>query len=144
LSKPKAKPEDPAEAAAKLGMFGPLTRSVITFYPTRLLCKRFDVSMPMHEVAGDSGSGNGRASAAPEPGFAATQFKSFTSAGFQHKEAAEVNQKEAETPVGQQAIPSSLKSEPEVVDPDRNEALEQDRPGLAVFKAIFGSDDEDD
>jgi len=33
---------------------------------------------------------------------------------------------------------------PTAVDPDRNEALEQTRPGDAVFRAIFGSDDEDD
>jgi G patch domain-containing protein 1 len=30
------------------------------------------------------------------------------------------------------------------VDAERNEALESERPGDAVFKAIFGSDDEDD
>ena len=35
------------------------------------------------------------------------------------------------------AIPSA------VIDTDRNEALEQERPGQALFKAIFGSDDED-
>lgn len=32
----------------------------------------------------------------------------------------------------------------DVVDPDRNEALEGERAGEAVFKAIFGDDDEDD
>lgn len=31
-----------------------------------------------------------------------------------------------------------------MMDPDRNEALEQQRPGQAIFNAIFGSDDEDD
>jgi hypothetical protein len=31
-----------------------------------------------------------------------------------------------------------------VVDRERNEALERERPGDAVFRAIFGSDDEDD
>jgi G patch domain-containing protein 1 len=31
-----------------------------------------------------------------------------------------------------------------VIEPERNEALEAERPGEAVFKAIFGSDDEDE
>jgi G patch domain-containing protein 1 len=31
-----------------------------------------------------------------------------------------------------------------VVDPSRNEALEAGRPGADVFKAIFGSDGEDE
>lgn len=46
LSKPAPKPADPAEEAAKLGMYGPMTRSVTDFYPTRLLCKRFNVPPP--------------------------------------------------------------------------------------------------
>ncbi|KNE57874.1 hypothetical protein AMAG_04719 [Allomyces macrogynus ATCC 38327] len=35
-----------AEQAAAMGQFGQLTRSVHTFYPTRLLCKRFGVQNP--------------------------------------------------------------------------------------------------
>ena len=31
-----------------------------------------------------------------------------------------------------------------MVEPERNEALEAERPGEAVFKAIFGSEDEDE
>ena len=30
------------------------------------------------------------------------------------------------------------------IDPERNEALEKERPGDAVFRAIFGSEDEDE
>lgn len=40
--------KDPVEEAAKMGMYGPMTRSVDTFYPTRLLCKRFNVKPPAH------------------------------------------------------------------------------------------------
>ncbi|ROT34927.1 hypothetical protein SODALDRAFT_337617 [Sodiomyces alkalinus F11] len=43
-----SQPGDPAEEAAKLGMFGNMTRSVQDFYPTRLLCKRFNVRPPEH------------------------------------------------------------------------------------------------
>ena len=49
LSHPVSKSlADPAEEAARLGMFGPLTRSSQTFFPTRLLCKRFNVPPPAH------------------------------------------------------------------------------------------------
>jgi G patch domain-containing protein 1 len=37
-----------------LGMFGPITRSITNFCPTRLLCKRFNVAMPVHVVANDA------------------------------------------------------------------------------------------
>ncbi|KAJ3465248.1 hypothetical protein MRS44_005906 [Fusarium solani] len=46
LSKPEPKAADPAEEAAKVGMYGKLTRTVEDFYPTRLLCKRFNVKAP--------------------------------------------------------------------------------------------------
>lgn len=137
LSKPRTKPDSPAEAAAKLGMFGPMTRSILNFYPTRLLCKRFGVSMPIQEKPGNEGSASSAFSSA-EPHLAATQFRSFTSAGYQHEETLEVKQTEIET------SSSTIKQEAEVLDPDRNEALEQTRPGQDVFKAIFGSDDEED
>ncbi|KAK8121001.1 hypothetical protein PG999_005121 [Apiospora kogelbergensis] len=66
LSKPaKAKaPADPAEEAASLGMFGAMTRSVSDFYPTRLLCKRFNVRPPAH-VQPDGGNGDAKAGSQP-------------------------------------------------------------------------------
>ncbi|KAL8739532.1 MAG: hypothetical protein Q9190_007674, partial [Brigantiaea leucoxantha] len=48
LTRPQSKPGDPAEEAARLGMFGPMTRQVLEFWPTRLLCKRFNVQPPDH------------------------------------------------------------------------------------------------
>ncbi|CAG8598017.1 8672_t:CDS:10 [Paraglomus occultum] len=35
-----------AESAARMNMFGPLTRTKVDFYPNRLLCKRFNVADP--------------------------------------------------------------------------------------------------
>ncbi|OQV04308.1 hypothetical protein CLAIMM_09214 [Cladophialophora immunda] len=144
LTKSKAKPEDPAESAAKLGMFGPMTRSVINFYPTRLLCKRFNVSMPTHAASGEGRDGRGTTSSSSEPNFAAPPFRSFASAGFQHDEVSEVSKSEAESRSNQPSTAAIMEYQPPALDPDRNEALEQQRPGQAVFKAIFGSDDEDD
>ncbi|KAI4145878.1 MAG: hypothetical protein LQ340_006133, partial [Diploschistes diacapsis] len=50
------KPSDPAEDAAALNMFGPLTRSAAYFYPSRLLCKRFDVPVPAHVNSANEGT----------------------------------------------------------------------------------------
>ncbi|KAL6902726.1 hypothetical protein GGI43DRAFT_433534 [Trichoderma evansii] len=53
ISAPEPKTLDPAEEAAKMGMFGNMTRSVEDFYPTRLLCKRFNVKPPEHSRRDD-------------------------------------------------------------------------------------------
>lgn len=55
-------PADPAEEAASLGMFGAMTRSTADFYPTRLLCKRFNVRPPAH-VQPDGGNGEAKGGA---------------------------------------------------------------------------------
>ncbi|KAL2818973.1 hypothetical protein BDW59DRAFT_151705 [Aspergillus cavernicola] len=157
LSKPSDKPEDPATAAAKIGMFGPMTRTIISFYPTRLLCKRFNVKPPSHVQVnpgepsdGSSGSSSGAR---------------FQSAGYQTDTRPRelvsqdvMNQLLLETGGGGGALAPGLrgddaspmnaaptaKREAAVIEADRNEALEGERPGEAVFKAIFGSDDEED
>ncbi|GKZ72415.1 hypothetical protein AnigIFM50267_008778 [Aspergillus niger] len=152
LSKPAAKPEDPAVEAAKIGMFGPMTRSSVSFYPTRLLCKRFNVRPPEH-VQMDPGAPSGRAEASA-PG------SRFQSAGYQTASGPKelvsrdvMNQLMLEAGGGSLAAadaasptssgPAGSRA-PVVVEPERNEALEAERPGEAVFKAIFGSDDEDE
>ena len=47
LSRPVPKLTDPGEEAAHMGMFGLMTRSVKGWMPTRLVCKRFEVAMPI-------------------------------------------------------------------------------------------------
>ena len=151
LTKPAPKPEDLAEAAAKLGMFGPMTRSVQNFYPTRLLCKRFNVKPP--------------AIVQPEPGDVPIQQSrpkapSFQSYAFQTSANVDVVSG-VQSAEGQPTLGSgpSIRSTTEshatsagraceemlvAIDAERNEALEAERPGEAIFKAIFGSDDEDE
>lgn len=172
LSKPTPKLEDPAEQAAKLGMFGPLTRSITNFYPTRLLCKRFNVKSPV-DVVLDPGDGSGvaapHATSASYSGMGAGAGASgsrFQSAGFQTnetlppsnmplitsgKEGGEESTPASDAAVTATAIDELIAQEKGnanaalvTVDAERNEALEAERPGEAVFKAIFGSDDEDD
>ncbi|KAF8249335.1 DUF1604-domain-containing protein, partial [Wilcoxina mikolae CBS 423.85] len=123
VHRPAAKEEDPAEAAAKIGMYGPLTRSVIEFTPSRLLCKRFNVqymgptatteearpaATPTYGVGADIGGGGGG--------------------------------------VGDiSALASTIqKSEVVQVDAEKNEALEGEKAADEVFKNIFGDSDDED
>ncbi|KAI1121273.1 hypothetical protein F5Y10DRAFT_256663 [Nemania abortiva] len=76
---PPEKPKDPAEEAARLGMYGAMTRTVTDFYPTRLLCKRFNVRPPAHvqpdaemETGNKSSSAAGGMSAAMGMGMGAS------------------------------------------------------------------------
>ena len=109
-----AKEEDPAEAAAKIGMHGPLTRSIIEFSPSRLLCKRFNVQYmgPVHAAEGPKP----KASRPPDVGASVVLDR----------------------------VPEVVrKPEAERVDADKNEALEGEKAADEVFKNIFGDSDDD-
>ena len=152
LTKPTGKTKTPAEEAAAVGMYGPLTRSVENFYPTRLLCKRFNVQPPAHvqvdpgsaPPGSDTGGNSGSSTALSQKSLELVGKKDMdelrmTGVGMRDfVQSAEANQGNAGEEAGQNKVGAV------VVDPDRNEALEQERPGEAVFKAIFGSDSEDD
>ena len=155
LSKPKAKPTNPAEEAAKMGMFGPLTRSSAYFYPSRLLCKRFNVPVPTHVNPDNDPQPQAHQQAAPfrptpQPGPSEPNSGSrFQSSGFQTRSSKNlelVSAKDMEALRKEAGIKDTRAVEKEdvVVNPERNEALEAERPGDAVFKAIFGSDSEDE
>lgn len=150
LSRPNEKPDSPAVAAAKIGMFGPMTRSTTSFYPSRLLCKRFNIKPPAHVQLDPD---------APPTTTDSSFGSRFQSGGYQSDTKAKelisqevMNMIMAES--GRQSAPmnsepmeqklSSAPAHPLVVEPERNDALEADRPGDDVFKAIFGSDDEDE
>ncbi|KAF2495779.1 DUF1604-domain-containing protein [Lophium mytilinum] len=142
LHTPAPKPQDPAEEAAKLGMYGPMTRTVQQFFPTRLLCKRFNVKPPSH-VQPDSGTAHGdgvassSASRTQEPVSKASIEEMMKDAALHNPDLGVVAGDGAE-------ISRALAFNDAVVDVERNEALEGEKAGEAVFKAIFGSDDEDD
>jgi len=129
-----------------------MTRTTLSFHPSRLLCKRFNVKPPAHvhhdpgdRPGGDDGAASGR----------------FHSAGYQTNSGSKLdlvsrdvmNQLALQITGGNPAtstMESNRPASPETiqptltVEPDRNEALEAERPGEAVFKAIFGSDDEEE
>ncbi|KAI9734898.1 MAG: hypothetical protein M1834_001978 [Cirrosporium novae-zelandiae] len=157
LNRPTEKPEDPAEAAAKVGMYGPMTRSVQQFYPTRLLCKRFNVKPPPHvqmdpgEHPGTGGGLHGSSDRFQSGGFQ-TQSSTLPHAKLElvSKEAIEELIRESSgvdanpSNSGHNEVTRTEQAKEVAVDPERNEALEAEKPGEAVFKAIFGSDDEDE
>ena len=156
LSRPVPKAADPAEEAARLGMYGPLTRSTAQFFPTRLLCKRFNVKPPDHvQLDPRPVPPGGGASDAASAGAEAASGGRFQSSGHQTssknlelvgKKEMEELQRESALQRGGQGVTEDSKGQVEavVVDPERNEALEKERPGEAVFRAIFGSDSEEE
>lgn len=159
LSKPPPKPTDPAEEAAKMGMYGTMTRSVTEFYPTRLLCKRFNVRPPaIVQPDGELASSMTR-STAP------STTPSFVSAGSYMggmqtepaavtldellKQAQNSANTRGTTSKGGLSTPNPVQPAPELpkieIDASVNEALEGKRAQDEVLRAIFGdsSDDED-
>lgn len=138
LSKPTPKPEDPAEQAAKVSMYGPLTRSTSSWYPTRLLCKRFNIKPPAHVQPGSTEHDD----EAPRNMAEELVSKSAMNAMMMQSGGGEL-WKDSVNSEERPAIPE-VKKEEVVVDADKNEALEGQKAGEAVFKAIFGDDSDDD
>jgi len=160
LHVPAAKPKTPAEEAAAMGMFGPLTRSILPFAPTRLVCKRFGVRPPAH-VQPDAGgakdgvprSGDAAEASGRESGFVmderpmANELVSQTVLEAMMKEAGiergVMSGQGSGSAAGEQGGATETKKV-ERVNAERNEALEGNRAGELLFKSIFGDDDEDD
>ncbi|KDN69512.1 hypothetical protein CSUB01_09088 [Colletotrichum sublineola] len=132
-----SKPADPAEEAAKMGMYGRMTRLTEDFFPTRLLCKRFNVRPPIH-VQLDPNSGASSESCdfhnALSTGLDATK-PSFSSGVDTHAT-------DLPDPEVAKALP---KSTDEVSKAGRETVVEASRPSDEIFKAIFGdSSDENE
>ncbi|OJD38720.1 uncharacterized protein BKCO1_400018 [Diplodia corticola] len=143
LSKPAPKPADPAEEAAKLGMYGPMTRQILQFYPTRLLCKRFNVKPP-ENVQPDPNNAPGDAASTAAPNRDLTVVSQSAIQEMMRENA--LRQPYSAPSDGARAADAQPMAAPvhAPVDVERNEALESEKAGDAVFKAIFGSDDEDE
>ncbi|KAI0103027.1 hypothetical protein GGR51DRAFT_550118 [Nemania sp. FL0031] len=172
LHVPPEKPKDPAEEAARLGMYGAMTRTVTDFYPTRLLCKRFNVRPPAHvqpDVEMEMGGGNkssaaGGMSAAMGMGMGMGMGASSTfsegavtldelmrqaqaaAAGSGANDAASRGAGESANGDSQRRPEIAPQQKPPAqVNADVNEALEGRRAQDEVLKAIFGdSSDEED
>ena len=148
LSKPTPKPEDPAEQAAKLGMYGPMTRSSKDWHPTRLLCKRFNVKPPASVQPGATEHGDENVARKTAPDLVGksaidTMMReaNWGAMGSGRMGEPAGNGDPVDEDVGMADQPKEVEV---VVDAEINEALEGKRAGDAVFKAIFGDDSDDD
>lgn len=139
LSRPAHQTEDPATQAARLGMYGPLTRSTVPFSPTRLLCKRFNVPAPSQAAVDAS------ATAPPPDGGGRFQSAGFQASTLPGRTVELVGKREMEGLMGEgEGGRERVVVRRGEVDSERNEALEGERAGEAVFRAVFGSESEDE
>ncbi|KAJ6437853.1 GNAT family acetyltransferase [Purpureocillium lavendulum] len=142
LSKPEPKAADPAEEAAKMGMFGHMTRTVVDFYPSRLLCKRFNVRAPEHsrpDNEPDAGQARSTADAWPVPAQSQREpAPATTSAPFGALPAPG----RAEGPAAD-AADAAAEAHAKVteVNAETNEAVEGKAASQDVLRAIFGDSD---
>ncbi|KAI0851109.1 DUF1604-domain-containing protein [Daldinia vernicosa] len=158
LSVPPQKPVDPAEQAARLGMYGSMTRSVCDFYPTRLLCKRFNVKPPAHvqpDQQSESDRGAGATAAASKSSYSASAgIPGFTTGAMTLDELLQSAQTQASSSNAESPAPAPKVIEPPppppkieeaVVNAEVNDAVEGKRAQDDVLRAIFGdSSDEED
>lgn len=133
LSKPEPKPEDPAEQAARMGMFGRMTRSEADFFPTKLVCKRFGVPPPLNVQPDEEGGQS--TPAGPEQPISKSDIDELINEASKRAH----QQQPRLAPASEEAVPG----EP-IIDVERNEALESEKASEAVFKSIFGDDSDEE
>lgn len=141
LSKPEPKVEDPAEEAAKVGMFGKMTRSVEDFFPTRLLCKRFNVKAPAHSRP-DNEAGAASKGGEAWPNF--TRPEDAVTAvplGRNMDKTIEAAPSAAPADAAAANAPPGEEREEARINPEQNNALEGNAAHHDVLRAIFGDSD---
>ncbi|KAF2018803.1 DUF1604-domain-containing protein [Aaosphaeria arxii CBS 175.79] len=138
LHKPTPKAEDPAESAAKLGMYGAMTRTVIPFLPSRLLCKRFNVKPPpdVPFSAEFTAENTSKTQQAVSKAALDSMMRELSTQGSALQRPDWMTQPKPEA--------AAAVKEHATVDVESNEALTQERAPEDVFKSIFGDDDDDD
>lgn len=134
--------ETPKAHAARMGMYGRLTREVKPWQPAKLLCKRFGVKDPNPEPVVDASTVPAPPSANPGstddsvpdiPTFTGTEsFRAPSGAGL----------------TGRQGSSGQGRKDPSNVglgedDDQGRDTLTYERPAMDIFKAIFASDEED-
>ena len=148
LRLPSQKQRTPAEEAAAAGMYGALTRTVEQWVPTRLLCKRFNVQPPTHVPPDPREGDNGEAKPTHSTALPGKQLEilgkrkmdelrqggRFASGGLEG----------GNVGMAEHSVGGGMKERRVVIDVERNEAIEGQRPEEKLFKDIFGSDSEDD
>ncbi|KAK1637132.1 hypothetical protein BDP81DRAFT_318306 [Colletotrichum phormii] len=127
---------DPLETAAKMGMYGRMTRLTTDFFPTRLLCKRFNVRPPAHSR--------------PDSDAVAPSEPRKTSCGVSasevtpHEPLVRGTNADVDDMLGSDVAKQLSKPTADILKLE-GETGEASRPSNDVFKSIFGdSSDEDE
>lgn len=122
--------EEPKVHAARLGMYGPMTREVKSWQPALLLCKRFGVKDPNPEVQFDT----------PEASASAAADMPTSGAGGDETGGVVQVQPSPDVPRGKRDLANIGLGED---DGQGEDILTYERPPMSIFKAIFASDDEE-
>ncbi|KAG7445117.1 DUF1604-domain-containing protein [Guyanagaster necrorhizus] len=117
--KQKEENVSPKVHAARMGMYGPMTREMKPWQPARLLCKRFGVKDPNPPPEEEAAAPTFEPPA-PDASFFATPVVPSTS---ERRDLSNIGLGEDES--------------------QGKDTLTYERPSMDVFKAIFASDDED-
>jgi len=143
LRSAEPKPEDPAVQAARAGLYGPMTRSVQQFFPTRLLCKRFGVRPPAHVTSNAESGEISDASRVQQPvGLRDMERMRWLGRTNMPSSAPGASSGTGDALAGLELQLAAQAPSLATVDPERNEAIEGKRAGAEVFKAVFGNDDD--
>ncbi|KAJ4347607.1 hypothetical protein N0V95_005253 [Ascochyta clinopodiicola] len=138
------KPEDPAEQAAKMGMYGAMTRTSFPFHPSRLLCKRFNVKPPPDIPHGAEFEGDNGFKAKTEEVVSKSAMDKMLHEVLTNGPALQRPAWMGPAPNDSAPAPASQATEHATVDVEQNEALAKERASEDVFRSIFGDDDEVD
>jgi G patch domain-containing protein 1 len=144
VRQPAKKTEDPAEQAAKMGMYGAMTRTSFLFHPSRLLCKRFNVRPPPDMPHGAESEGDGGFKAKTEEAVSKSAMDKMLHEVLTNGPALQRPAWMGQAP--QDSVPAAAPqvTEHATVDVEENEALSNERAPEDVFRSIFGDDDGDD
>lgn len=127
ITNPKSASGNPADAAARMSMYGPITRQTIEFVPSKLLCKRFNVRAP--SSTNHVGKPDYNVPAKPQELVPQAHLAQMS--------------QEVTSPVTFGKAGGAIAEAP-VINTERNDALEAEKAAADVFHAIFGSDGEED
>ncbi|KAG6879940.1 hypothetical protein C0992_009298 [Termitomyces sp. T32_za158] len=125
---------DPKAHAARVGMYGPLTRETKPWQPAKLLCKRFKVRDPNPEPE----------VVVPTPAAAGSNWQQPDIAMASSSNAEETGSGSGGANMNDRSGPKDISNIGLGEDDDQGrDTLTYERPTMDVFKAIFASDDED-
>ncbi|KAJ3839385.1 hypothetical protein F5878DRAFT_535694 [Lentinula raphanica] len=130
----------PKENAARLGMYGPLTRESVLWQPARLLCKRFGVKDPNPEPKPEDPTTQPSASYTQDPSSSDTAMAQDVSAADYGIVTTTEASRSTSTGGPRDLANVGLGDED---DTQGRDTLTYERPSIDIFKAIFASDDED-